>query len=72
VGFTSLGNWLMGLGVDRLVAGLDQESPEMRALAQLLHPHGMGKTFKVLVQQKHMKMVSIQGLRYRAFFDDVL
>lgn len=72
VGFTTLANWLMGLGVDHLVAGLDQESKEVRALAQLLHPHGMGKTFKVLVQQKKMENVSLKGLQFRAFFDDVL
>jgi len=72
VGFTTLANWLMGLGVDDLVADLDQESPEIQALAKLLHPHGMGKTFKVLVQQKNMKAPSLKGLRFRAFFDDVL
>ncbi|MCA9477300.1 MAG: SAM-dependent methyltransferase, partial [Nitrospira sp.] len=72
VGFTTLANWLMGLGVDGFVAELDEESPAMRALAQLLHPHGMGKTFKVLVQQKHLEAVSLKGLRFRAFFDDVL
>ncbi|MGD9851888.1 MAG: class I SAM-dependent methyltransferase [Nitrospirales bacterium] len=72
VGFTTLANWLMGLGVDHLVAELDQESKEVRALAQLLHPHGMGKTFKVLVQQKYMANVSLKGLQFRAFFDDVL
>ncbi|MGE0474343.1 MAG: hypothetical protein AB7P17_11980, partial [Nitrospirales bacterium] len=59
-------------GVDHLVAGMDQESEEVRALAQLLHPHGMGKTFKVLVQQKNMGSVSLKGLQFRAFFDDVL
>ena len=72
VGFTTLANWLMGLGVDGFVAELDEESPAMRALAQLLHPHGMGKTFKVLVQQKHLEAVSLKGLRFPAFFDDVL
>lgn len=72
VGFTTLANWLMGCGVDDLVAKLDQESPDMRALAQLLHPHGMGKTFKVLVQQKNMGTLSLKGLRFKAFFDDVL
>ena len=72
VGFTTLANWLMGLDVDVLVADLDQESQEVRALAQLLHPHGMGKTFKVLVQQKNMGTLSLKGLRFRAFFDDVL
>jgi SAM-dependent MidA family methyltransferase len=72
VGFTTLAHWLIGLGVDEMVQDLDPESPEIQALSQLLRPHGMGTTFKVFVQQKGMESVSLQGLRYRAFFDDVL
>jgi len=72
VGFTTLANWLMGLGVEEMVAGQDPESQAVQALSQLLRPHGMGTTFKVLVQQKGIESVSLQGLRYRAFFDDVL
>jgi SAM-dependent MidA family methyltransferase len=71
-GFTTLSHWLMGLGVDDLVGEGDPESPAVQALARLLHPHGMGKTFKVLVQQKNMDLPNIAGLRYKAFFDDVL
>jgi len=72
VGFTTLANWLMGLGVEALVHDQDPESPEIQALSQLLRPHGMGTTFKVFVQQKGIESVSLKGLRYRAFFDDVL
>ena len=72
VGFTTLANWLIGLGVDGMVEDQDQESKEIQALAQLLRPHGMGTTFKVLVQAKGIEPVPLQGLRYRAFFDDVL
>ena len=72
VGFTTLANWLIGLGVDEMVEDQDQESKEIQALAQLLRPHGMGTTFKVLVQAKGIEPVPLQGLRYRAFFDDVL
>jgi SAM-dependent MidA family methyltransferase len=72
VGFTTLANWLIGLGVDEMVEDQDQESKEIQALAQLLRPHGMGTTFKVLVQCKGIEPVSIEGLRYPAFFDDVL
>ncbi len=72
VGFTTLANWLMGLRVDSLVEGHDHESKDVQALAQLLRPQGMGKTFKVLVQQKGIEGVTLAGLRYRAFFDDVL
>ncbi|TFG58957.1 MAG: class I SAM-dependent methyltransferase [Nitrospirales bacterium] len=72
VGFTTLANWLMGLGVEEMVHDQDPESPEIQALSQLLRPHGMGTTFKVFVQQKGSESVSLEGLRYRAFFDDVL
>jgi len=72
VGFTTLANWLMGLGVEEFVQDEDQESKEVQALTQLLRPNGMGTTFKVFVQQKGIESVPLQGLRYRAFFDDVL
>jgi SAM-dependent MidA family methyltransferase len=72
VGFTTLANWLMGLDVEEMVEDQDPESQDIQALSQLLRPHGMGSTFKVLVQQKGLESVSLRGLRYRAFFDDVL
>jgi SAM-dependent MidA family methyltransferase len=72
VGFTTLANWLMGLGVEEYVQDKDQESKEVQALMQLLRPNGMGTTFKVLVQKKSIELEALQGLRYRAFFDDVL
>lgn len=72
IGLTTLANWLIGLGVEELVRDQEQESEDVRALAHLLRPHGMGKTFKVLVQQKGMEPFAIQGLRYPAFFDDVV
>ena len=72
VGFTTLANWLMGLGVEELVQDQDPESAEIQALSQLLRPHGMGTTFKVFVQQKGIESVALKGLRYRAFFDEVL
>ena len=72
IGLTTLANWLIGLGVEELVRDQDQESEDVRALAYLLRPQGMGKTFKVLVQRKGMKSFNFQGLRYPAFFDDVV
>jgi SAM-dependent MidA family methyltransferase len=72
VGFTTLANWLIGLGVEEFIEDQDPESPEVQALSQLLRSHGMGTTFKVFVQQKGLESVSLQGLRYRAFFEDVL
>ncbi len=72
LGFTTLANWLMGLGVEEMVMDLKQEAKEVQALSQLLRPHGMGTTFKILVQRKGIEERPLQGLRYRAFFDDVL
>ncbi|UCH90591.1 MAG: SAM-dependent methyltransferase [Nitrospirota bacterium] len=72
IGFTTLANWLMGLGVEEMVEGQEQESQDVQALTHLLRPHGMGTTFKVLVQCKGIEPMPLQGLRYRAFFDDVL
>ena len=72
MGFTSLANWLMGLGVEEMVGDQEPESNDIQALSHLLRPHGMGTTFKVLVQRKGIESASLQGLRYRAFFDDVL
>jgi SAM-dependent MidA family methyltransferase len=72
VGLTTMANWLIGLGVEELVKNQDQDSDDVRALARLLRPDGMGKTFKVLVQQTGMKPFPVQGLRYPAFFDDVV
>ncbi|MCA9499476.1 MAG: SAM-dependent methyltransferase [Nitrospira sp.] len=72
IGLTTMANWLIGLGVEDLVRDQDQESEDVKALAHLLRPHGMGTTFKVLAQRKGMKPFALQGLRYRAFFDDVV
>lgn len=72
VGLTTMANWLIGLEVEELVRDQDPESDDVRALTHLLRPHGMGTTFKVLVQRKGMEAFSLQGLRYPAFFDDVV
>jgi SAM-dependent MidA family methyltransferase len=72
IGLTTMANWLIGLGVEELVQDQDQESDDVRALAHLLRPHGMGTTFKVLAQRKGMEPFALQGLRYPAFFDDVV
>ncbi|HNP29179.1 MAG TPA: SAM-dependent methyltransferase [Nitrospirales bacterium] len=72
IGLTTMANWLMGLGVEEMVRDQDQESEDVRALAHLLRPNGMGTTFKVLAQRKGMEPFALQGLRYRAFFDDAV
>jgi SAM-dependent MidA family methyltransferase len=72
VGLTTLAHWLIGLEVEELVRDQDPEAEDVKALAQLLRQDGMGKTFKVLVQQKGLEPFPVQGLRYRAFFEDVI
>ncbi len=71
-GFTNLQHFLMGLGIEELVEGREQESDAVRTAAQLLRPHGMGTTFKVLMQHKGIVVPALRGLRHRAFFESVL
>jgi len=68
-GFTNLMHFLMSLGIDELLSGYDQESAEVQAVAQLLRPHGMGTTFKILMQHKGLEIATLRGLRHRPFFD---
>ncbi len=70
-GFTNLMHFLMSLGIEELINGYDQESAEVRAAALLLRPHGMGTTFKVLMQHKGLDISTLRGLRCRPFFDSV-
>lgn len=71
-GFTNLLHFLMSVGIDELVNGCDQESAEVKAAAQLLRPHGMGTTFKILIQHKGLDISTLRGLQRRPFFDSVL
>ncbi|RMH06510.1 MAG: SAM-dependent methyltransferase [Nitrospirae bacterium] len=74
-GFTNLMYFVMSLGVEDLMAGLDPASEAVRALGHLLRPHGMGQTFKMLVQHKggvYSDPPVLSGLRYRPFFADAL
>lgn len=71
-GFTNQMSFLMGLGVEEMIAGLEPESPAFRAAIHLLRPEGMGRTFKVLVQHKGLEQPVLDGLRYKPFFGDVL
>ena len=71
-GFTNLLHFLMSLVIDELVNGCDQESAEVKAAAQLLRPHGMGTTFKILIQHKGLDISTLRGLRRRPFFDSAL
>ncbi|MXX11428.1 MAG: SAM-dependent methyltransferase [Nitrospira sp. SB0677_bin_15] len=71
-GFTNLQHFLMSLGIEELVEGREQESEAVQAAAQLLRPHGMGTTFKVLMQHKGLVAPALRGLRHRAFFESAL
>jgi len=71
-GFTNLMSFLLSLGAEEMLAGLDQESKELQSAIHLLRPNGMGETFKVFIQHKGMNAPSLKGLRQRPFFEGAL
>lgn len=71
-GFTNQMSFLMGLGVEDMIARLEPESPEFRAAIHLLRPEGMGRTFKVLVQHKGIERPQLDGLQFKPFFGEAL
>jgi SAM-dependent MidA family methyltransferase len=71
-GFTNQMSFLMGLGVEEMLANLDPEGPEFRAAIHLLRPDGMGRTFKVLVQHKGLEKPTLDGLTFKPFFGSAL
>ena len=71
-GFTNQLSFLMGLGVESMMAELKPESPEFQAAIHLLKPNGMGGTFKVLVQHKGIECPSLDGLTYKPFWGSAL
>ena len=71
-GFTNQMGFLAGLPVEGLLQHLDPNSPELRSAAALLHPGGMGRTFKILVQHKGIDRPELDGLRFKPFFDSAL
>lgn len=71
-GFTNQLSFLVGLGVDAMMAELEPESPEFRAAIHLLRPDGMGTTFKVLIQHKGMEKPELDGLQFKPFFGEAL
>lgn len=72
-GYTDQASFLMGLGGAELMeARLDgvegvQREVELAAMKLLLAPEGMGRIFKVLVQQKGMAAPLLRGLQFRPF-----
>jgi SAM-dependent MidA family methyltransferase len=71
-GFTNQMSFLMGLGIEDLIAQLEPESPEFRAAIHLLKPDGMGRTFKILVQHKGFDRPALDGLTFTPFFGTAL
>ncbi len=71
-GYTNLMSFLLSLGAEEMLAGLDQESKELQSAIHLMRPNGMGETFKVLIQHKGIQDPSLKGLRYRPFFEEAL
>jgi SAM-dependent MidA family methyltransferase len=71
-GFTNQMSFLMGLGVEQMIAESEQDSPQFKAAIHLLRPNGMGTTFKVLVQHKGIQQPELDGLRYKPFFGSAL
>ena len=71
-GFTNQMSFLMGLGVEQMIAELEQDSPQFKAAIHLLRPNGMGTTFKVLVQHKGIQQPELDGLRYKPFFGSAI
>ena len=71
-GFTNQMSFLMGLGVEQMIAELEQDSPQFKAAIHLLRPNGMGTTFKVLIQHKGVSQPELDGLRYKPFFGSAL
>ena len=71
-GFTNQMSFLMGLGVEEMIAQLTPETPEFRAALHLLKPEGMGRTFKILVQHKGLEAPTLDGLMFKPFFGSAL
>ena len=71
-GFTNQLSFLMGLGVEAMIAELQPESPEFQAAIHLLKPNGMGGIFKVLAQHKGIEAPNLDGLKYKPFVESAL
>jgi SAM-dependent MidA family methyltransferase len=71
-GYTNQMSFLMGLGVEEMIAQLTPESPEFRAALHLLEPEGMGRTFKILIQHKALETPALDGLIFKPFFGSAL
>jgi len=71
-GFTNQMSFLVGLGIEDMIAQLQPDGPEFQAAIHLLKPDGMGRTFKILVQHKAVERPSLAGLTFTPFFGTAL
>lgn len=71
-GFTNQLGFLAGLRIEEILGDLDPHSGEYRSVVELIRPHGMGRTFKILIQHKGMEPPELDGLAYKPFFASAL
>lgn len=71
-GFTNLMNFLIGLGAPEMLETLDPESRELQSAIHVLHPNGMGRTFKVLIQHKGIPHPTLDALQFQPFVESAL
>ncbi|MGH9788211.1 MAG: class I SAM-dependent methyltransferase [Candidatus Acidiferrales bacterium] len=62
LGYTTQTNFLLALAKAGGLTDLVEDSVARRQLIQLIHPEGMGETFKVLIQAKGVKRARLSGL----------
>ncbi len=63
LGLTTQTNFLLALARERNLADLVEDSDARRQLIQLIHPEGMGETFRVLIQAKGVPGARLSGLQ---------
>lgn len=63
LGYTTQTNFLLALARARNLADLVEDNDARRQLIQLIHPEGMGETFKVLIQGKGVEGARLTGLQ---------
>ncbi|MBI1823457.1 MAG: SAM-dependent methyltransferase, partial [Nitrospirae bacterium] len=70
LGYVEQSHFLIGLGmieeIDRYVQTLKDPTcdPVFRAMKYLIHPEGLGPVFKVLIQEKGIGEIRLDGLKY--------
>ncbi|MGH9778360.1 MAG: class I SAM-dependent methyltransferase, partial [Candidatus Acidiferrales bacterium] len=63
LGYTTQASFLLALARECNLADLVEDSDARRQLVQLIHPEGMGETFRVLIQAKGVPGARLSGLQ---------